>query len=852
MIDENGNAKIMDFGIARSLKEKGITGAGVMIGTPEYMSPEQVEGKEVDQRSDIYSLGVILYEMVTGRVPFEGDTALTIAVKHKTEEPKNPKEFNTQLADDLVHVILRCLDKDKSKRYQSVDELRSELENIEKDIPSAERVIPKRKPLTSKEITVHFSVKKALVPALVVIAVVVIGLVLWQLIPKKDTAAAPKIENSVAVITFENLTGDSSLDHLQKVIPNLLITNLENTGLFYVPTWERMSDLLRQIENRDVDIIDSELGFKLCQKEGIESIVVGSYAKAGNVFVTDVKIQDVETRKLIKSASSTGEGIDSILRTQINDLSRTIAEGLGIAREKIDTAPLKIENVATNSLEAYRLFIQGDEAEGKWNFVQALKFYEKATEIDPNFAYAYRRQAEVHRSLRNAQEMRESLEKAKSLSHHATEKQRLYIEAAYARTIERDTEKMLRIYQEIAEKFPKEKGIYYNFGLHYYNRDFVKSAYYLEKALELDPNYADVCNQLAYVYLRLDRDEEAIELFERYVSLSPENPNALDSLADAYFHTGRIDESITKYIEITEIYPEFYSSNLGLSYIYALKEDFNTAIKWIDQFIFYAPSLVLKGEGSLLKSFYLSWLGRFEAAFKELQIAANLAEAAGDDSLKAQASWTRGDIYFDQGKYETSRRIFKSFLDSRDSGRGIVFQSYIWYGLLDIRQGFFDPAKSPLGEMESRLSEMTANQDFYTYKYDYFRAEVLLAEKRYDEAIDQFSNLVHPEYWPFAPWMVSYNFPALKDVSARAYAEKGDIDGAIAEYRKLITFDPRSNRIHLIHPLNHYRLAVLLEQKGDRAGTVEQYEKFLELWKDADEGLPEVEDAKKRLATLQE
>jgi serine/threonine protein kinase len=175
MIDRDGNVRIMDFGIARSIEAKGMTGAGTIIGTPEYMSPEQVEGKDVDRRSDIYSLGVILYEMLIGRVPFEGDTPFAVGMKHKGEIPRDLKEVNSQIPEGLSRLVLKCLEKAREKRYQTAEDLRAGLETIEKGIPIAERAIPVRKQRTSKEITMKFSIKKLVLPASVLIILLAIA-----------------------------------------------------------------------------------------------------------------------------------------------------------------------------------------------------------------------------------------------------------------------------------------------------------------------------------------------------------------------------------------------------------------------------------------------------------------------------------------------------------------------------------------------------------------------------------------------------------------------------------------------------------------------------------------------------
>ena len=188
MIDREGNARIMDFGIARVTRARGITETGMVIGTPEYMSPEQVECQEVDRRADIYSLGIILYESLTGKVPFEGDTPMSIALKQKAEPPPPPKMLTAQIPDDLNTLILKCLEKNRDKRYQSTAEVLEELSEIEKGVPLTDRLIPKRKTAARQEITIKFSLKRFFIPAGVILALLAAAVWLIFLRPQRDKA----------------------------------------------------------------------------------------------------------------------------------------------------------------------------------------------------------------------------------------------------------------------------------------------------------------------------------------------------------------------------------------------------------------------------------------------------------------------------------------------------------------------------------------------------------------------------------------------------------------------------------------------------------------------------------------
>lgn len=859
MIDQEGIARIMDFGIARSLRTKGATAPGVMIGTPEYMSPEQVEGQETDQRSDIYALGVILYEMLTGRLPFEGKTSLSVALKHKTDIPLDPRKINSQIPEALSQAILRCLEKKKEKRYQSAEELLGELSEIEKNLPTTETRIPKAKHITPREITVTLSTKKVVLPALLIIAAIALGIVAWKYLIPMLSSVHPEDITKVAVISFENQTGDSAYDYLQQAIPNLLITSLEQSRYFRVTTWERLYDLLKQLGKEEVRTIDRELGFELCRLDGVNAIVMGSFVKAGEMFATDVKVLDVRTKSLLKSVGSRGEGVDSILRNQIDELSRGISRGIGPA-EQVTTAKVSpIAEVTTNSMDAYELFLRGREEFEKFYYDDARRLLERAVQLDPEFPTAHYYLYRAYDELGDTAQREKSFNEFQKYAEKLRGKEALYAQA-YIERQKGMLEKYVGILKEIIQKFPKEKRAFFDLGLHYWHQRMYQEAVpYFEKAIELDPKYGYAMNQLAYVYMYLKEFDKALEYLQKYASVAPRDANPFDSMGDLYFRIGKYDEAIRNYQEALNIKPDF-GSEYKISYIYALKDDYLEALRWIDKFISSYPSTGAKATGYHLKGFYYYILGNLEQAFAEWDKTAELEKTVQNfyainlvlrSKLWACYEWGKNELF---QKYSQARFDFRAEYKIQSEAVNKVYHEYD-LGLLDVRENRMESAKSRLSEIKSLIPHAADPGEKINMEdcYYHLSSEILLAQGLVDEAISEHKKMQIVEVVFRNPYtMVWLNLPYREGWAAAALEKKGNIDNTIAAYEQLIFSNASQRRQSIIHPLARYRLAKLYEEKGLKAKAIEQYQRIVELWKDADKGLTEVEDARNRLAALKD
>jgi serine/threonine protein kinase/tetratricopeptide (TPR) repeat protein len=570
MIDRDGDAKIMDFGIARSLGEKGLTGAGAMIGTPAYMSPEQVEGREADQRSDLYALGAILYEMVTGRAPFQGDTPLSVAMKHKSGVPKDPRGLNAQVPEGLSRIILRCLEKDREKRFPSAAAVLAELESLERGVITAEGAVP-----------------------------------------------AGEARASVAVLPFEDFSPRKDQEYFCDGMTEELITRLSNIKRLKVPA--RTSVFAFKGKADDI----REIGRKL----DVRTVLEGSIRKIEDRLRVTAQLINISDGFHLWS-----ETYDRELRDVFSiwdEIALTIADKLQLTLLGDEKA--RWGKRSTKNLEAYDLYLLGRHllynATAELDYRRANDFFEQASAKDPGFALPYVQQAvlysfscmtgylapkegtpkaieaaekalalddllgEAHASLGNlkwffhwdAAGAEREFMRALELSPGSADVHILY--AWYLVTTGRFEEGIAE-FKRVLELDPATPGNHIMLGGMGYNLAgrHDEAIDEIKKGMEADPNVLWGRLHLASAYALKGMHEEAIAVADEVISARPtlDDYQVLSFLGWAYAASGRPEKARGLLDRLLELRSQRYVDAYLIAEAYAGLGEKDKAFEWLD------------------------------------------------------------------------------------------------------------------------------------------------------------------------------------------------------------------------------------------------------------------------------
>jgi len=535
MIDREGSARIMDFGIARALKTKGITDPGMIIGTPDYMAPEQFEGKDADQRTDIYALGAILYEMLTSGPPFEGETPLIVAMKHKTERPRDPRETNPQVPEALSRLILRCLEKDREKRFQSVEEVLADLRTIGRQLPSTG--------VTGGGVTktLRFGLKRPLRLGLIAAAILVLAAAGYLFFGRRGNDTGPPggpavspsaYTSSIAVLPFEDLSQLKDQAAFSSGITDDLITKLSTIGQLKVIS--RQSVMRFKSADKDIREIGKELG--------VENILEGSIQREKDNFRVNVKLTRAND-----GANLWGETFDrkaeSIFSVQ-DEISRAVVNALRI--ELVAGQDYMLVKRYTQDPDAYNLYLQGRfewDKRTETGLKRSIELYQEAIAKDPKFALAYAGIADAYSFLGRLGFARpaEVYPKAK--------------EAA---------EKALQIDDTLAEGYIALAFIKYN-----YDWNWLDAEIDFNWAIGLNPNYATAYQYYGSLLTNLGRFDEAEAKFKKAIELNPNSIPIKGSMATLHYYTRQYDQAIREWREIQKADPSinWVYYYLGLAYL---------------------------------------------------------------------------------------------------------------------------------------------------------------------------------------------------------------------------------------------------------------------------------------------
>ncbi len=841
-ITPKGQVKIMDFGLAKLKGATKLTKAGSTLGTAAYMSPEQAQGEEVDQRSDIFSFGVVLYEMLTSKLPFGGEHHSAIIYSILNEEPQPLARFNNQASAKLQEIVEKALAKDKEERYQHVDDLVADLRRERKGLEYAKSSILTQtyEPPKPKK-----NILKVLIPASVVVVAALLFFILnpFKVEVSKDQTAQAS-QNSLAVMYFENIPDPEDKDHTGEMLTNLLITSLSQAEGLEVISRQRLYDIQEEMGKVDAKKITPTLASKIAQRAGVKTMLLGTILQSKPQLAVTTQLIEVKSGKVLKSQRITGFATDKIF-TLVDSLAILVRNDLKITPTAV-TETKSVAEVTTSSPEAYRSFLEGVELFDKFYWAEAKAALIRATELDSNFAMAY---FVLSLPGGDAEARRKALQKAWRLRNKVTEKERLQIQAAYVNTIDNNPAKAAEILEKLLQKYPHEQGAYIQLARTYEGLyQYEKATQTLLTGLKNDSLDKSLWNELAYYYAGLERKKEALEAVNKYLKLAPGEPNPYDSKAEIYFIFGEIDSALYWYQQAVSLRADFSAEKLGFNAL--IQEDYTTAEKYFQQY----GSTSDKNQKAQADIDFVaigSHRGHFKKAREQMLNNLSSHQAQNLESFLAMDYFILTIISCDLGdypamlKYAQERSLVqKKDLTDKTYGRPVLAWSYLKSGNSKMAYKIMEELKNDIAGKLPR------------WQVNYYHSAGLLAfeEGRFEFALEQFQKAFQTLYSNRAPQFY-YGVTLLKT---------GHLAEAIQELQRVTWWSPISlPSISLPGSVSsqswpfasvkaHYWLGVAYEQQEEKDKAIKEYEKFLEIWKDADPELQakEMKDAKERLAKL--
>jgi tetratricopeptide (TPR) repeat protein len=501
-ITKRGHTKVLDFGLAKiddsqneGTKDE-LTTTASMMGTVSYMSPEQISGKQLDARTDIFSFGVVLYEMATGRQPFQRETTGLTLGSILYENPTPAFRINTQVPAQLVTVINKSLEKDRDTRYRSAAEMRTDLQRLQLDSDktlragiSFESTVSKPAPaieLVAPDVietpAKRRSWMKVVVPGVILAALIAVGLALY--FPSRH-AQALAARDTILIADFENATGDPVFDDTLK---QTLSIALRQSPFLNLVSEGKVAATLQMMTRPETTPLAPDVAREVCLRAGSKAFIAGGIAAMGSQYVLSLNAINCQNGDTLAQEQATAPAKEKVLNA-LGDAATHLRRHLGESLATVQKFDVPLSQATTPSLEALKAFSLGVRAGLQKSTKQSIAYYEKAVQLDPNFAAAYRGLASGYASLAETGRASEYLGKAFELRHHASERERLAIAADYYRFVSGELDKAAQTYQEWIESYPREDAAYNSLAITYASLgQYEKAAEANRQALRLAPD----------------------------------------------------------------------------------------------------------------------------------------------------------------------------------------------------------------------------------------------------------------------------------------------------------------------------------------------------------------------------